>query len=128
LEADSIMRLMSYNGAMYTMSQFTHVIKLLKDAISFDAHNYTAMNSLGVYYVNAPAIGGGSVPKGIQNLQKALESTDDFDNFIADVWLGKAYQKKKNNNEATKYIKKALEIYPNSPWAKGLLKEVENKY
>jgi tetratricopeptide (TPR) repeat protein len=127
LEADSIMRLMSYNGAMYTMSQFPKVIKLLNNAISFDAYNYTAMNSLGVYYINAPAIGGGSVPKGIQNLQKALESKDEFDDFIANVWLGKAYQKKKNNNEAVKYIKKALEIYPNSTWAKGLLKEIEKR-
>lgn len=127
IQADTIMRLMDYKGAMYAMTQGSRCVTLLKDALELDTHNYTAMNSLGVYYINAPAIGGGSVDKGIDILRKALEGKDEFDNFISNVWLGTAFQKKKNSAEAVKYYNTALAIYPNNPWAKGLVKEVEKK-
>ncbi len=122
LLSDTIMRLMPYKGGFYTMSQGPKALNMVKKALSLDPKNYTAMNSLGVYYLNAPAIGGGSTEKGIRILQQALESKDEFDNFISNVWLGRAYQKKKNQSKAEKYFQKALQIYPNSPWVKGMLK------
>ena len=122
--ADTMMRLMNYKGAIYTMTKGPQVLKILKKALDLDAKNYTAMNSLGMYYINAPAVGGGSADKGIEVLQKALESKDHFDNFISNVWLGSAFQKKKNSGEAKQYYQKALGIYPNSPWVKELLQNI----
>ena len=107
------------------MTHGPQACNMLKHALELDKKNFTAYDSLGVYYINAPVIGGGSMAKGIQTLQNALESKDEFDNFISHVWLGQAYQKKKDSDQAVKYLKKALEIYPNSPWAKGLLKQIE---
>jgi Uncharacterized protein conserved in bacteria len=124
--ADTIMRLTTYNGTMYTMSQGPQALKLLNRALSLNQHNYAAMNSIGVYYINAPAIGGGSVDKGIKILQKGLESPDEFDQFIAYVWLGQAYAKKQSSGEAVRNFDQALQIYPNSPWVKDLLQKVQN--
>lgn len=125
LLADTYMRLTNYNGTMYMISHGPQALELLNKAISLDKENYTAFNSLATYYINAPAIGGGSVDKGIKVLQKALESEDKFDNFISYVWLGIAYAKKKKINDAVKNLNKALEIYPNSPWAKGIFKKIK---
>jgi tetratricopeptide (TPR) repeat protein len=112
---------MDYKGGIYMMTKGPQALKLLKKALSLDEKNYTAMNSLGMYYINAPAIGGGSVDKGIEVLQKALESKDEFDNFISNVWLGTAFQKKKNTDEASRHYQSALKIFPNCPWVKRLL-------
>lgn len=122
--ADTMMRLMSYKGTIYMMTKGPQVLKLLNKALSMDEKNYSAMNSLGMYYIEAPAIGGGSVDKGIEVLQKALESKDEFDNFISNVWLGMAFQKKKNTSEASRYYQRALKIFPNSPWVKGLVQNL----
>lgn len=123
--ADTYMRLMSYNGAIYTMSKAPQAVKLLNKAISLDKKNYTAFISLGVYYLNAPAIGGGSVEKGMEALRKALESNDEFDNFLSYLWLGYAYRQLKKDDEAQGCFKKALEIYPQSPWATEWLNEIK---
>ena len=123
--ADSYMRLMSYNGAIYTMSKAPQAVKLLNKAISLDKKNYAAFIALGVYYLNAPAIGGGSVEKGIEALRKALESKDEFDLFLSYLWLGKAYGQLKKEEEARACFNKALEIYPQSPWAMEWLNQLK---
>ena len=125
IQADTIMRLIPYNGTVYMMTQGPRAFKLLNQALSLDKRNYQALNSLGIYYLNAPALGGGNVTKGIQALQKAGESREEFDNFLTAVWLGIAYHRKKEDNEAAKYYRKALAIYPNSPWVKGLLQQMK---
>ncbi len=125
LLADTIMRLTDYKGGFYAMTQGPQAYKLLVNAIKLDPKNYAAMNSLGVYYLCAPAIGGGSADKAIQTLQNALESKDEYDNFISNTWMGKAFQLKKNNRKAAEYYKKALTIYPNSSLVKSYLTEVD---
>ncbi len=122
--ADSYMRLMDYHGTLYMMSKGPEAMKLLNKAISLDKKNYAAFNSLATYYLNAPAIGGGSVDKGIEGLRKALESTDEHDNFLSYLWLGYAYRQAKKGEEARSYFLKALEIYPHSSWANEWLKEI----
>ncbi|MFP4015669.1 MAG: tetratricopeptide repeat protein [Halanaerobiales bacterium] len=125
LLADSYMRLMSYNGDMYMVSKAPEVIKLLNRALSIDNENYAALNSLAMYYVNAPQFGGGNVDRGIKDLERALESEDLFDNFISYIWLATAYHKKGNIAEAEDNIEKALQIYPDSSWAAYLLDQIK---
>ncbi len=60
------MRLMDYHGTLYMMSKGPEAMKLLNKAISLDKKNFAVFNSLATYYLNAPAIGGGSVVKGIE--------------------------------------------------------------
>ncbi len=120
LLADTYMRLMDYNGPLYSVNHGPQALRLTKKAFQLDNQNFTALNSSGVYYVSAPKAGGGNINKGIADLEKALASNDPFDKFIAHVWLGTAYQKKGNKTEALNHFDRALKIYPNSPWAKGL--------
>lgn len=125
LLADSYMRLMSYKGPLYLMSQGPQALKLLKKALSLEKNNYPALNSLAMYYINAPAIGGGDLDQGVEALKSALRSTDQFDNFISYVWLGTAWQKKGDTEKAREYFRQALMIYPKNSWARGLLEGCE---
>jgi tetratricopeptide (TPR) repeat protein len=120
LLVDTKMRLMVFKGPAYLMIEGPIAFMDVNKAVGYDKKNYTALNSLGVYYLNAPIFGGGNTNWGINMLKKALESKDEFDNFISYAWLGKAYQKKRNIEESTKYYNKALEIYPNSQWIEFL--------
>lgn len=124
LVADTYQRLMNYNGKKYAMSKASEVLKLLNTAITLDAKNYQAYISLGTYYLYSPAIAGGSVNKAIAMFSKALESKEEFDCFQANVWLGKAYTKKKDVTTAKTCFQKALQIYPNSIWAKKSLEDI----
>ncbi|NLW47637.1 MAG: hypothetical protein GXY86_09915 [Firmicutes bacterium] len=123
LLADTYMRLLNYNGPLYTMSHGPEALRMAKKAFKIDNHNYTALTSEGMYYISAPKVGGGNIKKGIATLEKALASKDSFDRFIAHIWLGTAYLKEKNKTKALKHIQLAREIYPNSSWVKELLEQ-----
>ncbi len=118
LLADTYMRLMDYNGPLYSVSHGPEALRLTKKAFQLDTQNFTALISSGIYYINAPKIGGGNIGKGMADLKKALASKDSFDQFLAHVWLGRAYLKKGNKTEALDNFNQALRIYPNSSWAK----------
>jgi tetratricopeptide (TPR) repeat protein len=120
LLADIYMRLMSYNGSLYSISHGPAALKSAQKAIQLDKQNFAAFNSLGIYYVNAPKIGGGDIDSGIATLSKALASNEPFDQFISHIWLGRAYLKKGSRSEALNHLHQAQKIYPNSIWAKQL--------
>ncbi|MGM0369229.1 MAG: tetratricopeptide repeat protein [Bacillota bacterium] len=126
LLADCYMRQMNYKGQLYKMTHGSKSLQLLKQSIELDSANYTAYNSLGTYYINAPKIGGGDINQGIKMLKKALASTNQFDNFITYQWLGIAYNKQNNTEQAVNHINHALEIYPNSSWGQNKLEEFRN--
>lgn len=123
LLADNYMRLMDYNGPLYSVSNGPKALKLTKKAFQLDNQNYTALNSAGIYYISAPKIGGGDIGKGIATLEKALASNDSFDKFIAQIWLGRGYLKKGDKTKALNYFHQAQKIYPNSRWAKELVNQ-----
>jgi tetratricopeptide (TPR) repeat protein len=127
LLADCYMRQMDYKGQLYKMTHGPKSLQLLKKSIELNSANYTAYNSLGTYYINAPKIGGGDINQGIKMLKKALASTNQFDNFITYQWLGIAYNKQNNTEQALNHINHALEIYPNSNWAKEKLEQFRNE-
>ncbi len=123
--ADNYMRLINYRGTIYMITSGPKSLKLLQKAIKLDQKNYTAFNALGIYYINAPKIGGGNVKKGIKMLNEALKSESKYDNFISHIWLAKSFVKLKEKQDATYNIKQALSIYPNSKWAQIILEEVQ---
>lgn len=127
LLADSYMRLMRYKGVLFAITKGSQLLKILNKAVSLDVHNYEALNSLGIYYLNAPDIGGGDLDKGINALKQALESKDELDNYISYVWLAIAFDKKGDTRTARKYAKYASDIYPNGGMAKYLLSELDKQ-
>lgn len=122
--ANTYMRLMAYNGPLYSISKGSEAKKLLDKALQLDRDNYSAMNSMGMYLINAPRYAGGDLDKAMIILKKALASHEVYDQFIAFVWLGINYSKKKNKVEAQNYFNKALGIYPQSPWVKRLIEQI----
>ncbi|ACL70715.1 tetratricopeptide repeat protein [Halothermothrix orenii] len=127
LMADAYMRLMNYKGSLFAVTKGPQSLKLAQKAVSLDRTNYRALNTMAIYYINAPEIGGGDVNKGIKTLQKALESNDRFDNFISYMWLATAHKKKGEASAAMRYVKKALEIYPGSGWARWLMESIKKQ-
>ena len=125
LLADTYQRLMNYNGVLYAMGKASKTVKLLQKALDLDPQNYRAYISLGTYCFYAPAISGGSVDKAITMFTKALESEDEFDRFCAYIWLGDTYGKRKDYETAQRYLQEALDIYPNSQWAKHSLEKYD---
>ncbi len=123
LLADTYMRQTVYKNFFYSFSYGPKALKLLNEAVSLDKQDYTSYNSLAVYYINAPEIGGGNIQKGIATLEKALASKDRFDNFISYMWLGHGYRKQKQNAEAAVYYQKALQIYPQN---KAIIKALQD--
>jgi tetratricopeptide (TPR) repeat protein len=121
LLADTYMRLMSYNGSLYSISHGPEALKSVQKAIQLDKRNFAAFDSLGIYYVSAPKIGGGDIDKGIAALNKGLASNEPFDQFISHIWLGRVYLKKGKRSEALNHLHQAQKIYPNSIWAKQLV-------
>ncbi|WP_027338934.1 tetratricopeptide repeat protein [Halonatronum saccharophilum] len=121
LLADSYMRQFNYRGNMYVMQYGPTSLRLLQRAVSMDSSNYRALNSLGNYYYFAPEIGGGDRNKAIRSLNRALASDDKHDNFISYIWLGVIMREEGDITKAEEYFNKALEIYPNSLWAKAEL-------
>jgi tetratricopeptide (TPR) repeat protein len=126
LVADTYMRLMNYNGTIYAMSHSSKTFKLLNKALSINKNNYPVYNSLAMCYFYTPTFAGGSIEKTIRSLEKALESKDQYTNFISYMWLGIVYDKKKDKAKAINYFTKALEIYPESPWAKEYMKKIKS--
>jgi tetratricopeptide (TPR) repeat protein len=127
LLADTYLRLINLKGAVYAMSYGPQALKLLNVAVSLDKCNYPAYNSLGIYYYHLPIIWGGSSTKALKYLRKALESKDEFDNFLSYTYLGIVYNNQNKIREATDNLDKALAIYPGNLWAKGVLEEVKGK-
>ncbi|GAB6099593.1 hypothetical protein JCM16358_14720 [Halanaerocella petrolearia] len=125
LLADTYMRQINYKGIFYSMTYGPKAMELLEKSIQLNNKNYTAYNSLGTYYINAPKIGGGDINKAIKALTTALNSNNQFDNFISYHWLSIAYNKQDKEGKALKYVNKALEIYPNSLWAKNTLQQIK---
>ncbi len=126
LVADTYMRLMNYNGTFYAMSRSSKTFKLLNKAVALNKNNYPAYNSLAVCYFYTPSFAGGSIEKAMDSLRKALESKDPFTNFISYMWLGIVHEKKQEKAKAVAYFSKALEIYPESPWAKEYLDKMKS--
>ncbi len=119
--ADSYMRLMSYNGTFYLVTKGPQALSLLKKAVSLDQNNYKAYISMGMYYLGAPAIGGGSNKKALEVLNIALDTADELDMFLCNAWLGHAYKRLNDKDRAIEHYSKALAIYPDSQWARDFI-------
>lgn len=119
LAGKSYIRLLNKKGAFYAISNGQKTFDLINKAIELDEKNYSAYNSLGIIYLQAPKIGGGNLEKSENYLNKALNSDKKIDNFISYYYLAKVYEEKDNENLEESYIKKAEDIFSNSYYLKN---------
>jgi len=85
-------------------------------ALELDANNPRAHASLGRQYLEAPKMFGGDLDKAIASLRKSTELDPKSDETF--VWLAIALRKKGDTASADQAIKQALQLNPESAFAK----------
>ncbi|MGM0437412.1 MAG: tetratricopeptide repeat protein [Bacillota bacterium] len=119
LAGKSYIRLLNKKGAFYAISNGQKTFDLINKAIELDEKNYSAYNSLGIIYLQAPKIGGGDIEKSENHFKKALNSDQKINNFISYYYLAKVYKRKEDNNLEENFLKKAKNIFPDSYFLKN---------
>ena len=122
LVGETIMRLIGFKGWRFAAANNSKAQQEIKRAIQLAPKNAQVHKALGLWYFFTPRMFGGNLNKAISSLQQAKQlATDDHVSFLANMWLGQAFLKKKDKPKAKSHFQKALEIYPNSGWGKSLL-------
>lgn len=97
---------------------------IYKKVLEKDSNNFFALLGVGVGYMHAPKIAGGSDKKAFEYFNKALNNSNQkYQKYLSYVWLSQYYFKTKDNENYKKYIDMSIEIYPNG----DLLKEAINR-
>jgi tetratricopeptide (TPR) repeat protein len=78
--------------------------------------------TLALYFLNAPAIAGGSDAEALRILHEleGREGLERPDRFGVLTWLGLAYQGRKDPERARLFFRRAQEVYPGNTWVREL--------
>lgn len=107
---------------------------ILSRALALDPANPRLLVFRGESLYNTPPEYGGSVKDAESTLRRALQAFDqepatkpwpNWGRFDAHAWLGKALTDRHDNAGARAELAKALEIAPDSMWARGLMQAVK---
>lgn len=112
---------------------------LVKRALELDAENPRAWFVWGTVNFHMPKIFGGGIDKAIPAFKKSLELynklekneplTVDWGKLDAILWLGWAYEKEKQPDEAFKIYRSALNLYPQAKWINSaFLEPLQKRY
>lgn len=118
LLADLYGRKISFRGAFAGPRLGPKIGDENKRAMALDDKNPRVWASLGRQYLMAPKMFGGDTSKAIQSFQKSLELDPAQDETW--VWLAKAFQKQGEKTNARDAIGHALQLNPDSPFAKSV--------
>lgn len=122
LQADHIAQLLPYHGVWYAMNNGPRIRQLAEKALEVDPRNPKARLTLALFYLNAPAAGGGSDREALRILHE-LELRADLereDRFGVLFWLSLAYQGRKEAERSRLYLSLARQVYPGNTWAADL--------
>ena len=122
--SENLSYLCTVRSTAFVMANGLKVGKYAKNALDLDAGNTAAQYLIAARWVYAPAAFR-DLKKGIQmmhdihnNYDSRLQKDDRF-NVISSIGYGLWQQKK--NEEAKNWFVKALEVYPDNKYVKGLL-------
>ena len=118
LLADLYGRKISYGGFTAGPKYGPMVKKENQRALELDAKNPRAWASLGRQYFMAPKMFGGDTGKAVESFRKSLELDPQQDETW--VWLAKAYQKQGDKAGAHDAIQHALQLNPQSGFARDI--------
>lgn len=128
LWGEALMRIISIRGWLHALAHAGRAKDALQHALALDSANAEAHLALGVYYLYAPGLFGGSPTKALASLQQAYQlATDETTRFLAHRWQGVAYAKMGERPKAQESFRRALEIYPDSGWDRQELKKLEGR-
>jgi tetratricopeptide (TPR) repeat protein len=92
-------------------------------AMALDDKNPRVWASLGRQYLMAPKMFGGDMPKAIESLEKSIALDSQQDETF--VWLARAYAKQGDKAKAREAIQRALQLNPQSQFAKDTAASLE---
>jgi len=93
------------------------------EALTLDRTNPIVQVNNGINYLHTPQMWGGSMEKAIECFEAAIQLDPNFvDGY---VWLGSVYELK-DKERAIAIYRKALELNPNSRWARSKLENLTN--
>lgn len=84
------------------------ILKLLNITLSYDPNNYSALSSMGCYYLYV----GGDQSKGEQYIQKAIDQLPDYYSTYLD--MGKALYSNSKYRDSIDAFAKSIQIYATS--------------
>jgi cytochrome c-type biogenesis protein CcmH/NrfG len=124
LLADLYGRKISLGSAMFAGPKFGPKVKEENGkAMALDDKNPRVWASLGRQYLMTPKMFGGDVAKSIESLEKSLAIDPSQDETW--VWLSKAFQKQGDKTKARDAIQHALQLNPQSSFAKNAAAAIE---
>ena len=122
LQADLIAQLITSHGALYAMKNGPRIRPLAEKSLALDPDNAKARLTLALFFLNAPAVGGGSDKEALRILHELERRTDleREDRFGVLTWLGLAYKGRKDLERARTYLREAQAVYPGNTWVGSL--------
>lgn len=125
LVGESLMRVISLRGWFHALTHAGAAKEALERALTLDSQNAEAHLALGVYYLYAPGLLGGSLERALEFFaQSERWARDETTRFLSYRWRGVAYAKLGKTVEAREAFQKALAIYPKSSWDRNELNKL----
>ncbi|MEX2443204.1 MAG: hypothetical protein WD492_06355 [Alkalispirochaeta sp.] len=118
VQADLHAQMMFARGMIYIARYGNEARRQALRAMELDPGNAGARITVAGFYLNAPGIAGGDTEKGTAILESTLEqhAVNESERFLILGLLAETYTDAGDTARATHYVRRAEEIYPNSPW------------
>jgi len=122
--SENISYLCTVRSTAWVMANGLKVERYARSALELDSGNTAAHYLIAARWVYAPAAFR-NIKKGIQMMHDILDNYDNRlhkdDRFNVISSIGYALWQQKNNNDARTWFDKALEVYPDNKYVKGLI-------
>jgi len=96
-------------------------------AVELEPANPLAHVAAAGFFVNAPAIAGGSLDRGRHHLAEAASHAEDSDymRFLLAVWEGQLAAADGRDADASRSLARAHEIYPHNWWLERIARDLD---
>jgi len=113
-------------GGISAIYYSTEAKKSYQKALQINKNDSKSLLLLGIWYLFAPDIAGGSIDKSLSLIENARNSSDDpYTVFLTYIWESLACSNGMKKAEAIIAVNNALSIAPENTWARWILEELK---